>query len=295
MRLRPRAPGGDDSETSRRVIALRLDQIEPNPAQPRATIDRNEIENLAETMRHHGLLNPITVMDAAENYTLVAGQRRLLAARHLGWETIDALVVSGNAQELALIENIQRVDLHPIELADSLRKLVREKGWRHEDAAAAIGKARSTVSELLALADHLSDAVKGEWRASRVGSKSQLIALTSISDPDEQYRQWQDIKEGRTATVAETREQKRGAHSGVPVYRVLRSGWSFMNKLKQLEAADWSFDKKLWQDLQKLRREFNGYFKSLGRTSDAELSPESADAVTTAATTVSDSDPTPTT
>jgi ParB family chromosome partitioning protein len=249
-----------------------------NPFQPRSedTIDENEIAELALSMQQDGLLHPITVQEVqAEAYILLAGLRRLRAAELLGWEAIDAIVSYGDPREIALIENLQRVDLHPIDLAECVAELVSEKGWTHEDAATSLGKARSTISELLSLSSRLSEKIKNEWRASGAGFKSQLIALTSLADPEEQYQLWSDIKEGRTLTVAETRARKaQNLSPSVPM--VVKSGWRFVNKLKRLQADDWTLDRAHWDELVSVCRELNTYISGGARTSDA-LRPREAE------------------
>jgi ParB family chromosome partitioning protein len=280
---------GTIGEMRSRLVSVPLDSVRPNPAQPRSsvTIDEDEITKLADTMERHGLLQPIVVQETDGVHTLVAGQRRLLAAKRLGWTTIDAIVIEGTAEEVALIENIQRQELHPMDLADSLNKLVQANRWTHEDAARAFGMGRSTISELIALAQRLAPSVKNEWRVTGLGSKSQLIALTSVSNAKEQYELWTQIAQGHAPTVAETRERKRGRSDiRSPLEQTVRAGQSFLRKLKCTDLNDWSGRQKEFVELTKLQREITAYIKglkSVGRPTEPSgdaIAPDSESATT---------------
>jgi len=134
-----------------------IDQIEPNPYQPRTNFSDEEIAELAATIQKHGLLQPIAVRRiAGENrFELIAGERRLRACRALGMEMIPARIMErvSNRQmaELALIENIQRVDLSPVEQARALQQLINEHDYSHEALAQTLGRSRSAITNTLRL------------------------------------------------------------------------------------------------------------------------------------------------
>ena len=124
--------------------------IQRNPRQPRKDMDPTELEGLAASIREHGLLQPVVVspLKSGDGYRLIAGQRRLDAARLAGLDAVPAIVRQVNEQqrlELALIENLQREDLNALEAAEGYRQLAEEFGLSHEDIAARIGKSRSAV------------------------------------------------------------------------------------------------------------------------------------------------------
>ncbi len=134
---------------------LRLDAILPNPFQPRRDFPEEALAELSESMRESGLLQPIVVRPASGGrYQLIAGARRCQAARRLGWETIGALVRDVDdrtALSLALVENLQRDALSPIEEAIGYERLIREFGATQEEVAAMVGRARPTVANVLRL------------------------------------------------------------------------------------------------------------------------------------------------
>jgi len=128
--------------------------IKPNPYQPRKEFKDESIRDLAESIKKYGLLQPIVVIKSEEGYILVAGERRLRALKLLGRESVKAIVADYSLNELreyALIENIQREDLNPIDVALSLESLIKEHSYTHEELAKAISKSRSYVTNLLRL------------------------------------------------------------------------------------------------------------------------------------------------
>jgi ParB family chromosome partitioning protein len=134
---------------------LRLDLIQPNPLQPRRTFANGELADLVSSLRTNGLLQPITVRQRADgHYELIVGERRFRAARQLGWVTMPAFVRDASNEQmlsLALVENLQRSDLNPIEEAQGYSQLVSEFGLAHQQIADAVGKDRSTITNSLRL------------------------------------------------------------------------------------------------------------------------------------------------
>lgn len=145
------------SETSGRdsLKSLPLDLISPGPYQPRSIFDENRLQELAESIRQQGVIQPVVVRVCGHNkYELIAGERRWRAAQIAGIEKIPAIireVADDIAIAMALVENIQREDLNPIEEATALRRLVDEFQMTHQEAGDAVGRSRSAVSNLLRL------------------------------------------------------------------------------------------------------------------------------------------------
>jgi ParB family transcriptional regulator, chromosome partitioning protein len=139
------------------LVELELAQIRPNPEQPRLAIDEAALEELAASIREHGLLQPILVSqadDEPDSYVLIAGERRWRAAQRAGLRTIPALVKQAAPRarlELALVENVQREDLTPLELATAYRALIDEHGLTQEQVARRVGKSRTAVSNTVRL------------------------------------------------------------------------------------------------------------------------------------------------
>jgi len=135
---------------------IAIDRIRPNPFQPRKRFDQDSLAALTQSIVEHGVIQPIVVTEVLDGYELVAGERRLRAAQAAGLERIPAVIrqTAGREQlELALVENLQRADLDPIETADAYRQLIEQFGFTQDDLAARVGRARSTVANTLRLLD----------------------------------------------------------------------------------------------------------------------------------------------
>jgi ParB family chromosome partitioning protein len=133
-----------------------ISRIQPNPFQPRKRFDPDSLATLAESIVSHGVIQPILVTETIDGYQLVAGERRLRAAQAAGLERIPAVIrqlADREQLEFALVENLQRDDLDPIETADAYRQLIEEFGFTQDDLATRVGRARSTVTNTLRLLD----------------------------------------------------------------------------------------------------------------------------------------------
>lgn len=193
-----------------RLVEVDVAAVAPNPSQPRRSVDPAGLAELAASIERHGLLQPVVVKEAGNGggYLLVAGQRRLLAHERLGRERIPALVVAGEPDELALIENLQRQDLQPLDEADALSALRARHGWSQDELARAVGKAKSTISELLSL-NALPEPIKAEVRTSELTvSKSVLVELARLDGPAQEAL-WRRLQQGGGGTVRAARAAKR--------------------------------------------------------------------------------------
>lgn len=161
------------SESTQTVTSLPLQKVEPNPNQPRHRFDEEELQALADSISEHGILQPLAVRKMEGGfYQIIAGERRWRAARLAGLQEVPVVVVEADdktVMELALIENLQRQDLNPMEEAEGYRVLTEEYGLTQEEAAARVGKSRPAVANalrLLALPDEVRELVeKGELSA----------------------------------------------------------------------------------------------------------------------------------
>ena len=138
------------------TIEIAIARIRPNPLQPRKRFDAEGLASLSSSIAEHGVIQPIVVTETIDGYQLVAGERRLRAAQAAGLERIPAVVrqlADREQLEVALVENLQREDLDPLETADAYRQLIEEFGFSQDDLAARVGRARSTVANTLRLLD----------------------------------------------------------------------------------------------------------------------------------------------
>jgi ParB family chromosome partitioning protein len=178
---------------------LELVQIRPNPNQPRKRFDQMEIEALTASIEQHGLLQPIIVREVeADRYDIIAGERRFRAVQELGRTTIPAIVLRVDASRaLPLVENVQRVDLHALELAEGLHQLIDEEGLTQAQAGLLIGKSQEHVARLLGLLK-LPEWIRAEASAQPQVSTSMLLEIGEIGDPDLQATVWNQAKAGLT-------------------------------------------------------------------------------------------------
>ncbi len=142
-------------EDDREVFELPLSKIEPREAQPRYQFDEEALIELADSLKTYGMIQPITVREISEGYyQIIAGERRWRASRIAGLETVPVRVIEADerrASEIALVENLQREDLNPIEEAKGLSRLMKEYGLTQEEASRSVGKSRSAVANALRL------------------------------------------------------------------------------------------------------------------------------------------------
>ena len=143
-------------ETNAGVLQVPLSAISRNPRQPRIRFDPGELEDLANSIREHGVIQPLVLAQSAYpgQYTLITGERRLEASKLAGLPTIPAIIREASDQqmlELALVENIQRSDLGPFETATAYKHLADDFGFSHDDIASRVGKKRATVTNTLRL------------------------------------------------------------------------------------------------------------------------------------------------
>ena len=139
-----------------RVAEIDVSSISPNPFQPRKYFDEKALQELSESIKEHGLLQPIVVIEKGDGYMLIAGERRLRAHKLANLPFVKAIIADVDIdevrlRELALIENIQRENLNPIELANSYAELIEVHGIRHEDLSGIVHKSRSQITNTMRL------------------------------------------------------------------------------------------------------------------------------------------------
>ena len=190
-------------ENEEKIKEIPLDLISPNPYQPRKYFDEKSLSELSESIKKYGLLQPIIVVKKNDGYMLIAGERRYRAAKMAGFSEIKAIVAdfeNENLRELALIENIQREDLNPIELAKSYKELIEEHKITQEELADIIHKSRTQITNTLRLLT-LSKEVM-ELVAS--GALSQGHAKVLVGLDEESQKVVADTILGQKLSVRET-------------------------------------------------------------------------------------------
>lgn len=180
---------GTGVKTDNIILRVSLEKIVPNPQQPRQVFESKALQELSDSIKDKGILQPLVVTELGNgNYELIAGERRLQASKLAGLKTVPVVVKqAGNAMEkleLALIENIQRRDLNPMEKAVSFKKLQEEFHLTQEEVAKKLGKTRSSIANtlrLLELPEEIQNAIK-EGRISEGHARS----ILAIKDPEKQ-------------------------------------------------------------------------------------------------------------
>ncbi len=192
-----------------------LDDIVPNPRQPRQGMDRTELEELAASIREHGLIQPLVVAplspeaDGRSHYQLIAGERRWQAARLAGLSRVPVVVKSVSPRELlelALVENIQRADLNALEEAAAYQQLVQEFGLTQEEVAARVGRNRATIANAIRLL-RLPDDIKNALREGHI-TEGHARAILGLSDAGDQLAVLRAVVK-RALSVRQTEELVR--------------------------------------------------------------------------------------
>ena len=236
----------DGAKGSKRLVEVNVASIHPNPYQPRATFDEESIAELAQSIQQAGLLQPLLVRKVDDGYELVAGERRLRAVTSLGMEKVACIVQQDIEDEssamMALIENLQREDLHYLEEAQCYQKLLETYGLTQEELANRLGKSQSSIANKLRLLK-LSDEVKAAMTEKRL-SERHARALLKLTDDKQRLDAVERIAE-KGLSVKETEqmvektlnkaydEKQDGAKPRPKLMRIVRDYRLFMNTINQ--------------------------------------------------------------
>ncbi len=186
----------DTADGGQRVLQLAVSSLQPNPHQPRTAIDHAALEELIESIRAHGIVQPLVVVKKDGGYQLIAGERRLRSAQIIGLKTVPAIVRDATTQEqleLAIVENVQRKDLNPMERAVAYRKLIDEFGLTQDEVAKRVGKSRVTVAHALRLLE-LPDEVQRAVAEEKI-TEGHAKVIAGAPTPKEQLRLLREIIE----------------------------------------------------------------------------------------------------
>ena len=236
----------DGAKGSKRLVEVNVASIHPNPYQPRATFDEESIAELAQSIQQVGLLQPLLVRKVDDGYELVAGERRLRAVTSLGMEKVACIVQQDiedeSSEMMALIENLQREDLHYLEEAQCYQKLLETYGLTQEELANRLGKSQSSIANKLRLLK-LSDEVKAAMTEKRL-SERHARALLKLTDDKQRLDAVEKIAE-KGLSVKETEqmvektlnkaydEKQDGAKPRLNLMLIVRDYRLFMNTINQ--------------------------------------------------------------
>lgn len=190
-------PADEPQKTGEQVSLIAIEKISPNPHQPRSNFDESALEDLASSIREHGIISPLIVVSSPgpNEYTLIAGERRLRAARLAGLAEVPVIVRSSTELEqleLAIIENVQREDLDPLERALAYQALLDEFSLTHEEISKKVGKNRVTVTNSLRLLN-LPDAIKKGLSAKLI-TEGHARALLGLSNPKAMEHAYEQVQ-----------------------------------------------------------------------------------------------------
>lgn len=194
-------PETEDKDVSRETL-VNINKVEPNRTQPRKNFEEDALDELADSIKQHGIIQPIIVQKHGDMYEIIAGERRWRAARLAGLKQVPVVVKEYSEQEvfeIALIENIQRQDLNPVEEALAYARLVEEYHLKQEEVAERVGKNRVTVTNSLRLLK-LDPRVQQMMVDGRI-TGGHARALLPINDPEEQYKIATKIVDEKNITV----------------------------------------------------------------------------------------------
>jgi ParB family chromosome partitioning protein len=239
-----------------RVIEVDLNKLKPNPNQPRSTFNEETLQELASSIAQVGLIQPIAVVrdkDEQDCFIIVAGERRKRAFEILGKPTIPSIITSGSIDEIALIENIQRENLHPLDEANAIVRLMENYQYSQVSVAKVIGKSRPTVNELLRLTS-LPETIQQECRALDT-PKTTLFAISKNEDREQQFLVWEQAKtNGITSRVARAKKKKSTPPKTQLQYsnntkRILIAGKRFIEVLQAAASSEETFDDEIITNL----------------------------------------------
>ncbi|MCB0396075.1 MAG: ParB/RepB/Spo0J family partition protein [Flavobacteriales bacterium] len=186
---------GDAEKVVGSITRIPLDQIEANPFQPRSEFDQEKLDELADSIREHDIIQPVTVRKLGyDKFQLISGERRFRAAHLAGLKDIPAYIRVANDQamlEIALVENVQREDLDPIEVAISCKRLVDECSLTQEEVSEKLGKKRSTIANYLRLL-HLPIEIQQAIRDGKI-SMGHARAIAGVPDEEQQLKLFQSL------------------------------------------------------------------------------------------------------
>ena len=213
-----------------------------NPNQPRKVFDPDSLEELAASIKQHGILEPVLFQPGTQGYvTIVAGERRIAAAKKAGVNVIPAVCVEGNASEIALVENLLRQDLTAVEEAEAMKRLMDEQRYTQEQLSGVIGKARTTTNEILSL-NRLPKEVRDDCRGNRAVTREALLQIAKKKQERSMITAYNKYKE-KLQKGDQPRQKKSPADTG-SFQSVSELAGTMTTRLNNLDPANWADEDK---------------------------------------------------
>ena len=268
-----------DNDNSR-IVEIDVNLIDPNPFQPRKVFSDDELVELAETIEQHGLIQPIIVRKVGDRYQIISGERRTRATKLAGLPVIKAQVYENledkTMAEWALIENIQRVDLNPVEVSRSYQQLIDNHGYTHEDLAKIVGKSRSAITNSLRLLKLPEQVLTWIVEGKLNSGAARALCSDKVEDPESLAKRI--IDEGlnvrqieaviRGEDINPTREERQEAKEETQAVDTVDSDFSTSTASQAVKKPK----PELSADLKNFESKLEGYFGT-----KVELNPSASD------------------
>jgi ParB-like partition proteins len=268
-----------DNDNSR-IVEIDVNLIDPNPFQPRKVFSDDELVELAETIEQHGLIQPIIVRKVGDRYQIISGERRTRATKLAGLPVIKAQVYENledkTMAEWALIENIQRVDLNPVEVSRSYQQLIDNHGYTHEDLAKIVGKSRSAITNSLRLLKLPEQVLTWIVEGKLSSGAARALCSDKVEDPESLAKRI--IDEGlnvrqieaviRGEDINQPREERQEAREETPAVDTVDSDFSTSTASPAVKKPK----PELSADLKNFESKLEGYFGT-----KVELNPSASD------------------